>query len=433
MSDEVTADAVLLGLPGFRLLSVSERDGELEQAVETTAVETFCPDCGVQASLHDRRPSWVRDLSAGGRPVTLVWVKRVWRCHEPACPKATWTETAAAITARASLTERARAEACRRVGQDGRSVAAVAREFGCSWATIMAAVRVYGTPLVEDPARFRGSAALGVDETSFLAATATHATEFVTGLVDLGRGRLLDVVRGRSGKCLTDWLSERPSDWREKIWIAVLDPYRGYAAPLRTLPKAIVVVDAFHITKLAFTVVDEVRRRVQQDTTGHRGRAGDPLYGIRRVLRPRADRLTAKAWDRLTAALDAADRDGEIATAWIIAQETSLLYRAHDRADAARRLDDIRIAAVHAEVPELTRLARTLSAWRKEILAYYDTAGASNGPTEAMNALIKKIKRTGHGFRNFDNYRLRLLLHCGVEWDTPVTTPIRGRLPRLAA
>jgi len=57
-----------------------------------------------------------------------------------------------------------------------------------------------------------------------------------------------------------------------------------------------------------------------------------------------------------------------------------------------------------ADIPELTRLARTLDSWRGELLAYFDTGGLSNGPTEAINLLIKKIKRVGHGFRNFDNY-----------------------------
>ena len=84
-------------------------------------------------------------------------------------------------------------------------------------------------------------------------------------------------------------------------------------------------------------------------------------------------------------------------------------------------------------VPELGRLATTIDAWRPEFLAYFETGGASNGPTEAMNLLIKKVKRTGHGFRNFHNYRLRLLLHCGVDWHTPAPTRIRGRLPRLIA
>jgi len=86
-----------------------------------------------------------------------------------------------------------------------------------------------------------------------------------------------------------------------------------------------------------------------------------------------------------------------------------------------------------SNLPELHRLARTIDAWREEFLAYFSTGGISNGPTEAMNLLIKKIKRAGHGFPNFDNYRLRLLLHCGVDWQTPQPTPLRGRLPRLAA
>jgi hypothetical protein len=85
-----------------------------------------------------------------------------------------------------------------------------------------------------------------------------------------------------------------------------------------------------------------------------------------------------------------------------------------------------------ADIPELTRLAATIDSWRTELLAYFDTGGVSNGPTEATNLLIKKIKRVGHGFRNFDNYRLRLLLHRGVNWDTIGATPIRGRLPRRA-
>jgi hypothetical protein len=85
------------------------------------------------------------------------------------------------------------------------------------------------------------------------------------------------------------------------------------------------------------------------------------------------------------------------------------------------------------DIPELTRLARTVGSWHTELLAYFDTAGLSNGPTKAINLLIKKIKRVGHGFRNFNNYRLHLLLHYGVDWDTIRATPIRGRVPRLAA
>ena len=88
MQGDGIATTAMLGLPGFVVLAVSEYAGELEQAVETSAEDGWCPGCGVRARLHDRRPSWVRDLPAAGRPVTLVWVKRVWRCVEPRCPEA---------------------------------------------------------------------------------------------------------------------------------------------------------------------------------------------------------------------------------------------------------------------------------------------------------------------------------------------------------
>jgi transposase len=424
----------MLGLDGFVLLAVSRQDGELEQAVETAVSEEFCRGCGVQARLHDRRPTYVRDLPSAGRPVTLVWVKRVWRCVELRCPVVTWSEKSPAIRPRASLTERARVEVCRRVGQDGHSVAQVAAAFGVAWGTVMAAVVEYGTPMVDNPARMQGVEALGVDETAFLAANGRHHTQYVTGMVDVTAARLLDVVPGRSGAVLSQWIAAQPAPWRQGVTVAALDPFRGYATALRTsLPHAIRVLDAFHVTRLGFAAVDDVRRRVQQDDLGHRGRKDDPLYRIRRVLRRGHEHLTDLAWDRLLTGLDVGDVDGQVAAAWIAAQDLRLLYRARDRDDAGRRLHRWLEHCADSNVPELNRLARTIDGWRDELLAYFETGGISNGPTEAMNLLIKKVKRTGHGFRNFDNYRLRLLLHCGVDWHTQQPTRIRGRLPRLIA
>ena len=161
---------VMLGLEGMAVLAVSERDGEMEYAIQSTASTGWCPVCGAAARLHGRRPTWVRDLPAGDRPVTLVWVKRIWRCTHPECEQQTWTETHPQIRARASWSERARMQACRRVGRDGHSVAAVARDVGVGWATVMAAVVDYGTPVIERPDRIDGVAAVGVDETAFLRA-----------------------------------------------------------------------------------------------------------------------------------------------------------------------------------------------------------------------------------------------------------------------
>jgi transposase len=143
----------LLGLDGFAVLAAKVVAGEWQLVVQTTATVVGCTSCGVGSTLHGRRTVRVRDLPAGGRPVVLCWRKRIWRCREPACKVRTWTERAAAIGPRAVLTQRTRAEACRRVGKDAHAVAAVARDLGVGWATVMRAVGDHGSPLVDDAAR----------------------------------------------------------------------------------------------------------------------------------------------------------------------------------------------------------------------------------------------------------------------------------------
>ena len=122
----------MLGLPEFRLLGAAQVQGELELTVETAAVG-WCETCGVRARSKGRYDTLVRDVSAFGRRVRLRWRKRRWRCPERLCPAGTWTETSAAVRPRAVLTERARAHACRRVGEGGEAVAAVARDLGVGW------------------------------------------------------------------------------------------------------------------------------------------------------------------------------------------------------------------------------------------------------------------------------------------------------------
>jgi transposase len=124
----------------------------------------------------------------------------------------------------------------------------------------------------------------------------------VTAMVDLTRdeqgrlhARLIDVVPGRSGTAYANWLKDQLSEFIAGVEHAALDPFRGYANAIRDeLPDAVGVLDAFHVVKLGTQVVDEVRRRVQQETTGHRGLKHDPLYGIRGLLRHGAENLSPR-------------------------------------------------------------------------------------------------------------------------------------------
>jgi transposase len=230
-----------------------------------------------------------------------------------------------------------------------------------------------------------------------------------------------------------DWLARRPQAWLAGVHTVAIDPHRGYAnAVAAKLAHAALVVDPFHVIRLANTAIDDVRRRVQQDELGHRGRKGDPLYGVRRLLLRADERMSDHARSRVDAGLDAGDPHDEVYDAWVAKEALRWMYAADTKNVAARRFDAFVDGAKSSSVPELARLAKTMSKWRTEILAHHST-GASNGPTEAVNLLIKKVLRVAHGFRNLDNYRLRLLLHCGVKWQTPPATRIRGRAPRLVA
>ena len=82
----------LLGLDGLEVVSAELVGDEWQLAVQTTATMVGCAGCGVRATPHGRRVVRVRDLPVGGRPVVLLWRKRIWRCRESACKVRTWTE-----------------------------------------------------------------------------------------------------------------------------------------------------------------------------------------------------------------------------------------------------------------------------------------------------------------------------------------------------
>jgi transposase len=427
--------SALVGLDGFVVCArlFEDASGEWWLAVETTDDRAWCPACGVRAVGHGRRRVVVRDLPLADRPVVLVWAKRLWRCPEPACPARTWCEDSDQIAPRAVLTERARAEIARRVGPAEHSVAQAARDFGVSWHAAMAAVRDHGRPRVDHLARLGAPSAIGLDETSFLAATAERPRLLVTGIVDLDTGRLVDVLPARSAVAVSDWLATKPQRWLAGIRHVVIDPYQPYAtAVAKRLPAARLVVDHFHVIRLANAALDEIRRRVQNHTLGHRGRKHDPLYRIRRRLLAGHDRRDTVDFARVLTWLDAGDPEGEVGAAYLAKELLRETYLAPNALEARRRLVTFYDHCARSEVPELDRLARTITRWETPILRWHRTR-LTNAATEGTNLVIKNIKRLGFGFRNFDNYRLRLLLRCGAPWQHRPVASIRPRQPRISA
>jgi transposase len=399
--------------------------------VETVARITGCGRCGSRAEVHDRKSVAVRDQACFGRPARLVWRKRRWRCPDRDCDARTWTERSEHVDAQAVITRRAGVEACRQVGELARPVSQVADEFGVCWWTVMNAVIEHGTPLVDDPDRIGRVRQLGVDETSFLKATRDHPIVYATGLVDLQRHVMIDMVEGNSAKDLRAWTAGADPAWLAGIEVVATDLAESFRAGLSPhLDHAQRVADPFHVVRVANRCLDTVRRRVQNETLGHRGRKPDPLYRIRKILLTGSERLDERGTDRLLLGLRVGDPHDEVLGAWLAKENVRDVYLARRLTDARLLLDKTIAGCLADPVPEIVSLGRTLRSWRDEILAHHRT-GASNGPTEGLNLLVKKVKRCGHGFRTFEHYRLRVLLHTGgVTWPTRQSPPrIRTRAP----
>ena len=424
----------LVGMPGFVVGAQELVDGELWLYVETATDVMGCLGCGTRAVGHGRSRTLVRDLPISGRPTVLAWFKRRWRCPEPGCARSTWSETTPQIAPRAVLTERARKRLAEMVNVEGQSIAAAGAMFGVGWHTADLAVADHTDPAIDDPDRLVGVTAIGVDEKRFLNATPTRRTTYTTQIVDLDRHRLLDVIEGRSRDVLGGWLSERGDDWCDRIRLATLDPAAGYRKALEDhLRGATLVVDHFHAIRLANQAIDDIRRRVQQHTLGHRGRKTDPLYRARRVLLTGDERLTEDRFEWMRSLLAVGDPDGEVSAAWIAKELLRDVYSARDEAHARRLMISFYVHCADADIPELARLARTVSRWAEEVFAYHRTGRASNGRVENTHMLAEKIRRNAHGFTNHTHYRRRLLGRLGIKWHTQTTARIRGRQPQFIA
>ena len=403
---------------GMHVLDARHGHRKLVITVETEAEATGCPGCGVLATGHGRRKVTAADAPCFGVSVLIIWLKRVWRCAEPDCSTGTWSEMHELIAPRAVLTSRAITWATDALVHDDTTVSALARHLRVDWHTLWRAVKAEAVTRTSRPERLAGVTTLGVDEHIWRPSRQAQTDRAVTAMVDLTRdehgrlhARLLDVVAGRSGTAYAGWLKQQLPEFIAGIEHAALDPFRGYANAIRDeLPDTVAVLDAFHVVRLGTQVVDEVRRRCQQHTLGRRGHTDDPLYKIRGLLRHGQEHLSQRQRARLDAGLEAGDPTWEVTVAWQCYQQLRSAYTATNAADGKKIAEQVIDSFPTCPIPEVARLGRTLRAWKQQVLAYFATQGVSNGGTEAINLLIEKTRRLAHGFRNFTNYRLRILL-----------------------
>jgi len=383
-----------------------------------------CPGCGDEGIYRDTVIRKVTDVPVVGHPLRLrVRVPR-YRCPNPACEREVFAHNTSALARPGwSTTRRCARYILRRLMIDRATVAAVARELGLSWDTVNTiALDATRTIIAADTTRLDGVRVIGVDEHRWSHTRRPGDDGYVTVIVDLtpvlegsGRARLLDLVPGRSAAALKSWLANQTAAFRDQAEVVAMDGFGGYkTAATDVLPEATPVMDPFHTVALAGDKLDLCRQRIQQQTRGHRGRAGDPLYRVRRTLRTRYPLLNTRQKTRLETVF-ADEAHIAVQICWSFYQRLIAAYAHPDRRRGKTMMTTI-INALRTGLPpgleELAQLGRTLHRRRADVLAYFDHH-ASNGPTEAINGRLEALRRNALGFRNLTHYRIRSLLHCG--------------------
>ena len=339
----VDAASVLFSLPEYRVVTlVRGVEGAREVFVDTPVLEAGCP---VATRVHQRTTQRLRDVPFDGL-VTVWWVKKRWRCVEPLCGRATFTEHTDQVPPYARLTVRLKERIVAALAGEVRCVQAVAAELGVSWPTAM---RQLTGALAAQVARAAARPALvhslGIDEHRFRSVrwyrdekqVWRRVEPWMTTFTNLATGHVIGVVDGRDCAAVKTWLKTQPRWWRHRVAVVAIDPSAAFRSAVRTLlPKARVSVDHFHLVKLANDMVTQVRRRVSWDRHDRRGRATDLTWANRLLLMRGYDTLSERGQAKLRTVLATDDPTSEIGAAWGVKEQLRRLL-ACTSLDAAQR------------------------------------------------------------------------------------------------
>lgn len=355
-----------------------------------------CPKCAVKSfSVHDRRWVEVRDAPIRGNGVILRVRKRRFRC--PHC-KSVFTEPVGLIQKGYRTTRRYRrnlAWSCNNL----LDLKKVQRAFKCSaWLVY----NVFYEQLELRHREFKNDPwprTIGIDEHSFKRNKGKGFREFATVIVDYNNKRIKEVVHGKTAIGLKQDLAYiKGRENVKNVALDLCDPFKKFAR--EHFPNARIVADKFHVLRLLNPAMNRRRTQITGD------KRSNP---VRRLLLRNGYKLEyferKVLWKWL-------DQYPELKEVYFYKEALHQLYRTKGYNKASQALTKLTDEMAYSRLPEIKTLRKTLMKWRKEILNYFKTR-ITNARTEGFNNLAKLYQKRAFGYKNFENYRLRLL-NAGV-------------------
>lgn len=387
---------VCIGLKGYRRVR-SESNEEERVYVELENEPGRCRHCGSERIVgKGRYRRRARHLDTFGRPSQLIIQTGRYECRE--CGRSFLPEMPGLRPWRRS-TEPWR-ESVYREHHEGICATAMARLRKLGSATVERIYAEFTSRKARERLSLRCPQVLGIDEHRV-----HRGQRFATTFCDLKNHRVFDIVPGRSEAELRPFLARLQG--RERVRVVCIDLSSPYRRLIRTyFPNAKIVADRFHVIRLIIHHFMELARQIAPPIKHQRG--------LLAALRKRHDNLTKNdlfGLQNLFAKYPSLQPLYEKMHALRALMNIKHQRKRDCRPLAKNLLDLIEDLRQSAFAPLMT-LADTLDSW-KEPLAVMWRFTKNNGITEGFHRKMKLIQRSAYGFKNFHNYRLRVIAQCG--------------------
>ncbi len=362
--------------------------------VEKTTPFEVCPKCANPSkSIYDHRRVKIKDEPLRNKAAFLFINKRRFACKS--CRKP-FMEPVPGISKGRRTTQRLRAGVCW-ASETYADLTKVQRNYRCSADTVYRATyeqlelrrrsRVY--PFPSD---------IGIDEHS-LKKPKYQATVFASIIVDHKNKKVFELINGRSKPELEAGIKDIPG--RENVRRVTIDLSPTFKSFVRhNFPNAVIIADRFHVQRLFTKKVNRYRKKVTGD------KRKNPIRKL--LLRNAAD----LEWYERRAVREWLNFYPELREIYDYKEAMRRIYLIKGKDRAEKRLRNLCDRMGRSKNIDVLNLRKTILSWRKEIVAYHEHQGMSNGRVEGFNRKAKLCQRAAYGYKKFKNYRLRLLNLC---------------------
>ena len=383
----------LLDLKGVIVKKVRYKKNFVKIHIELPVREQTCPHCKSKTTkIKDYRTQIIKDVPIRFKTTLLSYRKRRYQCKE--CGK-TFYEKAHFLAKQARKTTRVTEFIVDKL-KTKQSMKDIAKDADVSVATVSRllpplAVSAKSLPEVLCIDEFKGN---------------TGYYKYQVSLMDGKTRKPIDIIECRYKSHLFDYFNKFSLEQRKKVKYVVIDLWKAYKDLAKTyFPNAKVVADKFHFTRYATEAVDIVRKQVQEKLS--RSERKYFKHSRKLLLSKYSNLKTEKQKEELQYIL--INYSENLRRAYREKEELLQLVHEEDKVKAIEKLNGWIRRNLESDIPSLRNCAKTYFNWVEEIRNAIKVP-YSNGSMEGYNNKIKTLKRIAFGFRNFTNFKARILL-----------------------